>query len=314
MLQNTGKVILPCSCAMSRVAEVSAASQLLGVTDNSDSQSRLGNESTKATLGDVFRSDVTLRISVALSCLLLVAAVSLAAVKPDFGCEQSFVPEQHLIQAWICGGAFGALLLHAVDALTSRRVQQDPCTWYCLLILLNAAVRFFVPAIGRENLVCVVPLGGLGGAPRAYSIISFIFWTTTAPPMIALLAALSGSLRQQKRAFAVTLVCLITGSAASFVPHIAPWTMLLLASLGSLAFVLRYMLGFARRGLARAQDRVARRLWLAMLPVGVGVWLIIPIVWFLGQLNAISMQVEVEGLAVVDFLVKLAYVVLHIGA
>lgn len=289
------------------------ASQLPGAVANSETQPSVENESSKATIGDVFRGDLTLRLSVVLSCLLIVAAVSLAAVKPDFGCDQSFLSEQHLIQAWICGGAFGALLLHALNALTSRRMQRDPCTWYCLLILLNAAVRFFVPAIGRENLVCVIPLGGLGGAPRAYSVLTWVFWSVTAPPMIALLAALSGSCRQQKRAFAITALALACGSVGTFMQHIAAWAILLLIAFTSLAVVVYYMIGFARRGLARAQDRVARRLWLAMLPIGVGVWLIIPLVWLLGQLNAISMQVEVDFLSVVDFLVKLAYVILHIG-
>lgn len=298
---------------MARVADISTAVQSAG-SDSSGSKDGTALPSRPSSVAAVFKAHASLQVAAVLSCCFIATAIAFAIASPDFGCAQSFQPQHHLLQAWISGGAFGALLLHTVNAMTSRRMFHDACTWYCLLILLNAAVRFLVACIGREHLVCVIPLGGMGSGPaRGYSILTFLFWTTTAPTTLALLAALSGSFRQATPAFAWTVLCLATGSGGTFVEHAAPWIVLQLISVASECVVLYYMISFARRGLARAPDGVTRRLWHAILPTGVAAWLIIPGVWLLGQLNAISLETEVHLLSVVDYLVKLAYVVLNIG-
>lgn len=269
---------------------------------------------TGVSVRGLFRSHVTLQLAASLSCISVLTSICFAIVAPDFGCALSFQPQHHLLQAWISGGAFAALLLLGMTAITSRRMHHDVCTWYCLFILLNAAVRFLVASIDREHLVCVTPLGGMGSGPdRGYSILTFVFWGTSAPATVALLASLSGSSKQALHSSSWAMFSLVTGAAGTFCETPAPWIILELASFMAECVVIYWMCVFVQRGLSRAHDRLSRALWLAILPIAVGAWLTIPAIWLLCQFNIITQSFQVNTLNVIDFVVKLAFVILNIG-
>lgn len=259
-------------------------------------------------------SNVGLQIAALLSFAFVAACIGWAVASPSFGCDSHFNDQHHFLQAWISGGASGALLLLSMTAVTSRRMLRDACTWYCILILLNSAVRFLVAGIGREELVCVVPLGGMRNrAPRGVSVLTLLYWGTTAPTTLALLATLSGSGKRSVSALCWTAVCLITGSAGTLSGRPVPWIVLHLVSFCTEGVVLYYLVSFARLGMARAQDRLARALWQALLPLIFGAWVVIPVMWLLGQLDVLSFSNETDVLGVMDFLVKLAFVTLNVG-
>lgn len=266
------------------------------------------------SVSSLFRTHAPLQLSAALCCISVVTSISFCILSPEFECEHSFELQHRLLQAWISGGAFSALLLLVMAAITSRRMHHDVCTWYCLFILLNSTVRFMVACTGREHLVCVTPLGGMGSGPtRGYSILTFVFWTTSAPTTLALLATLSGSVKDVVPSFFWALCCLLAGSIGTFFERAIPWTILELASVAADFVVISFMWTFARRGLARAQDHISRALWVAVSPIAIGTWLMIPTIWLLCQLDMISHSVQSHLINIFDFSVKLAFVILNIG-
>lgn len=91
---------------------------------------------------------------------------------------------------------------------------------------------------------------------------TFIFWCTTAPISVGLMATLSGSPRDEMPGLGLTLLCLVAGSVGAFMENSAAYAALqAVAVLAELA-VLALMVAFTRRGLAAATTPITYRLWL----------------------------------------------------
>jgi bacteriorhodopsin len=89
-----------------------------------------------------------------------------------------------------------------------------------------------------------------------------------------------------------TVASLASGALCSFSESRPAWVAGTILAFGSEAVTLAAMRSILLQGMRAAPDAATRRLWIAISAVVAAVWVVIPLLWALGQAGILSMAAE----------------------
>jgi len=184
-------------------------------------------------------------------------------------------------------------------------MRANRCSRLCLLVLGLTTVKFALEVADQEHMLCVRVAGGFGDTRRAQSPLRLLFWVATGPLIVALAGELAGSSHRLIRwAMGWAVASLASGALCSFTESRPAWVAGTILAFGAEAVTLASLRSILQQGMRAAPDAATRRLWIAISAVVAGVWVVILLLWALGQADVLSMAAERVLLPPLDIISK----------
>jgi len=225
--------------------------------------------------------------------------------------------QEHMLCVRVAGG-FGdtrraqsplrLLFWVATGPLIGERTTRNPPEAGPLAALVyGGGLRYLTDKRTEQPLKCVLPMWSvLDSLPACIRRVTAAF---PRPPLLQSAVALAGELagsshRLIRWAMGWAVASLASGALCSFTESRPAWVAGTILAFGAEAVTLASLRSILQQGMRAAPDAATRRLWIAISAVVAGVWVVILLLWALGQADVLSMAAERVLLPPLDIISK----------